>query len=201
MAEAEPLLFVGQINCAELRGLPEAEPLPASGMLAFFGDHDAVTGCFPFDDHGVFYWPNPDRLVPAKAAIEPAETFPCCALVPRPFLDLPHPSSRVVRNLGPSKPQRGSYFDVRFDVLAHGMPRDCVAYAGFSKLLGWPHLVQHDLQRFETDDARLLLQVDKYCNGEGLHSWGPGGSLYYLLPDRDLRAHAFEGCELEGQFT
>jgi hypothetical protein len=43
--EEEPLLFVGQINCAELRGLPGAEPLPTSGLLAFFGDHDAVTGC------------------------------------------------------------------------------------------------------------------------------------------------------------
>ena len=45
IAEEEPLLFVGQINCAELRGLPGAEVLPSAGLLAFFGDHDAVTGC------------------------------------------------------------------------------------------------------------------------------------------------------------
>lgn len=202
VANEEPLLFVGQINCGELRGLPEAGLLPSSGLLAFFGDHDAVTGCFPFDDHNVFYWPEADRLVPAKSAVEPIETYPSCALVPRPFLDLPHPDSRTVRNLGLNEQQRRSYFDVWLEILRHDIPRDCVWYAGFSKLLGWPDLVQSDLQRFETeDDARLLLQVDSYCNGEEMHGWGPGGSLYYLLPERCLLAHDFEGCELEGQFT
>jgi hypothetical protein len=44
--EDEPMLFVGQIDCAELRGLPGAELLPAHEVLAFFGDHDAVQGCF-----------------------------------------------------------------------------------------------------------------------------------------------------------
>jgi Domain of unknown function (DUF1963) len=89
VAEEEPLLFVGQINCAELRGLPGAEQLPASGLLAFFGDHDAVTGCFPFDSHCVFYWPDAERLIQAKAPIEPLEIFPTCALAPRPLIDLP----------------------------------------------------------------------------------------------------------------
>jgi hypothetical protein len=45
------------------------------------------------------------------------------------------------------------------------------------------------------------LQVENYCNGETAHYWGPGGSLFYVLTDPDLRAHAFEHCELEGQFT
>ena len=40
------MLFVGQIDCAALRGLPGAELLPPHGVLAFFGDHDAVQGCF-----------------------------------------------------------------------------------------------------------------------------------------------------------
>jgi hypothetical protein len=105
VAEEEPLLFIGQINCAELPGPPGAEQLPSSGLLAFFGDHDAVTGCFPFDDQNVFYWPEADRLVPAKAAIEPIETFTSCALVPRPLLDLPHPFSRAVGNLGLNEQQ------------------------------------------------------------------------------------------------
>lgn len=53
--EAEPLLFVGQINCAELRGLPGAELLPAAGLLAFFADYDAVDGCEPFGPIAVFH--------------------------------------------------------------------------------------------------------------------------------------------------
>ena len=49
--------------------------------------------------------------------------------------------------------------------------------------------------------TRLLLQVDSYCNGETVHAWGTGGSLYYLLPERDLRACFYDNCEFEGQFT
>lgn len=202
VAEEEPLLFVGQINCAELRGLPGAEQLPASGLLAFFGDHDAVTGCFPFDSHCVFYWPDAERLIQAKAPIEPLETFPTCALAPRPLIDLPHPDSTAVGGFGLNKQQREAYFDVWLDVRHYGTPPDYARYASFSKLLGWPAQVQNDIGLFESrDDARLLLQVDEYCNGETSHSWGPGGSLFYVLTDADLRARVFARCELEGQFT
>jgi uncharacterized protein YwqG len=202
VAEEEPRLFVGQINCAELRGLPGAEQLPASGLLAFFGDHDAVNGCFPFDSHCVFYWPDVHGLVQAKAPIEPIETFPVCAIVPRPLLDLPYPDSVAVAGLGLNKHQREAYFDIWLDVRHHGIPSDYASYAHFSKLLGWPALVQSDLEMFDSlVAARLLLQVDAYCNGETSHSWGPGGSLFYVLTDADLRAHDFTRCELEGQFT
>jgi uncharacterized protein YwqG len=202
VAEEEPLLFVGQINCAELRGLPGAEQLPASGLLAFFGDHDAVTGCFPFDSHCVFYWPDAERLIQAKAPIEPLEIFPACALAPRPLIDLPHPDSTAVGGFGLNKQQREAYFDVWLDVRQYGIPSDYAPYASFSKLLGWPALVQQDIGMFESrDDARLLLQVDAYCNGETSHGWGPGGSLFYVLTDADLRARVFGRCELEGQFT
>jgi uncharacterized protein YwqG len=202
VAEQEPRLFIGQINCAELHGLPGAEQLPASGLLAFFGDHDAVTGCFPFDSHCVFYWPDVGRLVRAKAPIAPLYTFPICALVPRPLIDLPHPDSTAVGRFGLNKQQREAYFDVWLDVRHYGIPSDYASYASFSKLLGWPALVQHDIGVFNSrDDARLLLQVDEYCNGETSHGWGPGGSLFYVLTDADLRARAFARCELEGQFT
>jgi hypothetical protein len=85
--EAEPLLFIGQVNCAALSGLPGAELLPAAGMLAFFGDHDAVTGCFPFAEGGVYHWPDIDRLAPTQAPIEPVEVFLSCALVPQAIID------------------------------------------------------------------------------------------------------------------
>jgi uncharacterized protein YwqG len=202
MANEEPLLFVGQINCAELRGVPGAEQLPASGLLAFFGDHVAVTGCFPFDSHCVFYWPHVDGLVRAKALIEPIETFPICAVVPRPILDLPHPDSRAVGELDLNEQQRRSYVDVWQEIRDDGFPGDSSYYASFSKLLGWPALVQSEIGMFDSPAAvRLLLQVDGYCNGEQAHDWGPGGSLYYVLPERDLRAQIFDRCELEGQFT
>jgi uncharacterized protein YwqG len=198
----EPRVFVGQVNCAELRGLPGAELLPSSGLISFFGDYDAVVGAFPFDSDCVFYWSDVERLVPAEAATEPIATFPTCALVPRPLLDLPHPDSGVVSDLGLNKQQRDSYFDVWLEVRHHGVPLECVRYSSFAKLLGWPAFVQHDLQAFDRGgDARLLLEVDGYCNGEQTHDWGPGGSLFYVAHELDLRAHNFANCELEGQFT
>ena len=100
-------------------------------------------------------------------------------MAPRPILDLPHPFSHAVSKLQLGKEEREAYFDAWLAIREHGIPRECVHHAGFSKLLGWPHLLQNDLWRFESqDDARLLLQVDSYCNGETLHGWGTGGSLY-----------------------
>ena len=144
-AEDEPRLFIGQINCAEFRGLPGAELLPSSGLLAFFANYEAVMGSFPFDDGGVFHWFDVDRLVPANPSIDPIEIFPSCAFVPRPILDLPHPFSRVVSKLQLGKEQDKSYREVWWEIRDHGIPPDCVGYASFSKLSGWPDLVQGDL--------------------------------------------------------
>ena len=200
--EAEPLLFIGQINCADLSGLPGAELLPAEGLLAFFGDHDAVTGCFPFAEGGVYYWSDIDRLTPTQAPIEPIDVFLSCALVPQAILDLPHPVSRVVTELGLTEDEQKSYHAAWLEIRHHGIPKECARSASFSKLLGWPDLVQSDLWRFETDNnVRLLLQVDSYCNGEDTQYYGPGGSLYYVLSEEALRARRYENCEFEGQAT
>ena len=202
VAEEEPRLFVGQINCAELRGLPGAEQLPASGLLAFFGDHDAVTGCFPFDSHCVFYWPDVHGLVRAKAPIEPIRDLPSlcdrataasrlassgqrCGRWPRPE----QTSARgILRHLARRAPPRHS---IRLRLLCKLQQASWLARFGAKR--------RGDVRIHAA--ARLILQVDAYCNGETAHGWGPGGSLFYVLPDADLRAHDFTRCELEGQFT
>ena len=48
---------------------------------------------------------------------------------------------------------------------------------------------------------RLLLQVDDYRNGDKSHGWGPGGSLYFALPERGLLARNYATCEFDIQFT
>ena len=152
--EDEPMLFVGQIDCAELRGLPGAELLPPHGVLAFFGDHDAVQGGDFLGMSAVYHWPDADRLVAAQPPIEPILIFPACAVAPRPILDLPHPFSHAVSKLQLGKEERDAYFDAWLEIREHGIPRECVRYAGFSKLLGWPHLLQNDLWRFESRTMR-----------------------------------------------
>jgi Domain of unknown function (DUF1963) len=74
-------------------------------------------------------------------------------------------------------------------------------------LLGWPALIQHrDLVQFEYNrdpkqKIRLLLQIDNYVNGEEPQAWGPGGSLYFTLPEENLSAHDYGACEFDIQFT
>ena len=83
----------------------------------------------------------------------------------------------------------------------HGIPEDFQFYCGFGKLLGWPSLVQqYDLDTIG-DGCRLLLQLDQYSNGDESEGWGPGGSLYFLIKDDDLRRHRFDRCQFEMQFT
>src|SRR5215472_9829356 len=58
--EEEPMYFLAQINCAELAGLIGAEPLPRDGLLTFFGDFDAISGCEgagSVEQGAVYHWP------------------------------------------------------------------------------------------------------------------------------------------------
>jgi uncharacterized protein YwqG len=202
--EEEPLLFVGQINCAELDGLPGAEQLPSTGLLAFFGDHDAVQACRieACEDIAVYHWTETDRLVSAAAPIEPLEIFPACPLAIRPQIDLPDPISRTVEKLRLNEEQMSFYAAEWKAMRRHEIPDEAGSWISFCKLLGWPALVQLDHFGFFDDPSlQLLLQVDDYCNGEELHGWGPGGSLYFMVPNDDLRAQRFDRCEFEIQFT
>lgn len=52
--EGRSLSFLAQIRLEELRGLPGAEELPASGLLVFFYDADGRTN---YDEHGNWCWP------------------------------------------------------------------------------------------------------------------------------------------------
>lgn len=132
--------------------------------------------------------------------------FPLCALVFRVFIDLPDPFSTVVQDILTDEEQVSRYAAVRDAVRHHGIPDDLHSNCGFGKLLGWPSLVQQDDldvlgNAADPNDFRLLLQLDEYSNGEELEGWGPGGSLYFLMRDRDLRQCRFDRCEFDMQCT
>jgi len=207
MADTEPMLFVGHINCSELHDLPGAERLSSSGLLAFFGDHDSVTGCL-LTGRGVavFHWPDINHLLPATPPIELMMVFPLCALVFRALIDLPDPFSTVVGDILTDEEQVSSYAAVRDAIRHYGIPDELHSDCGFGKLLGWPSLVQQDDldvlgDAADPNDFRLLLQLDQYSNGEELEGWGPGGSLYFVMRDCDLRQGRFDRCEFDMQCT
>jgi hypothetical protein len=206
LCEAEPMFFLGQINCADLQGLPGAERLPASGLLAFFGDHDAVMSGTRHGDSpvAVYHWSDLHNLVPAKPPLEVQIVFPLCGISFWSFIDLPDPFSDIIESVAP-KEGNGHYLDVWEAMREHGLPRGMDSYCAFSKLFGWPDWQQGDLVGMgdpgeaETNGLHLLLQIDSYSNGTESAEWGDRGSLYFLIRTNDLQAGRFERCEFEMQ--
>ena len=130
--------------------------------------------------------------------------FPVCELVFTSIIDLPDRNSIVVEEILTEPNQFALYAKLHDEVRYHGIPEDIRWHCSMSKLFGWPKLVQGELDLLRGPNAtnpRLLLQVDDYSNGVESHGWGPGGSLYFLMHDRDLRQHRFDRCEFEIQFA
>ncbi len=198
-----PMVFLGQVNCADIRGYAGGETLPGTGVLAFFGEEDVVIGAAEGGDDGfVFYWPDSAVLRAVEPPAGELTIFPECPLVTRPLLDLPDPQSALMRSILGDGTDMAVYAEFHRAMRAYGIPEEAEFYCGFSKLLGWPHLVQS----FSAPDSqdllqRLLLQIDQYSNGEEMEGWGPGGSLYYTLIEEDLREGRYERAQLDGQFT
>jgi uncharacterized protein YwqG len=207
LCQMEPLFFLGQINCAELRGFLAAEKLPASGLLAFFADHDAVNGRTDFyeESFAVHHWTDLDRLVPAKPPIELLEIFPLCALAFRPMIEFPDPTSRFIAGLNWNDDDKSAYYDLREAIRDHGIPESAGGLVGHSKLFGWPDWVQYESEEMAELDKlhglNLLLQLDAFTDGTRWAEWGGGGSLYFMIRDADLAARRFDRCEFEMQGT
>jgi uncharacterized protein YwqG len=206
LCEMEPLFFLGQINCAELQGLPGAEKLPPSGLLAFFADHDAVNGRTDFEgSFAVYHWTDLNQLVPAKPPIELLEVFPLCALSFRSMIEFPDPTSRFIKGLTWGDDDESAYYDLRETIRNQGVPESSWDRISYSKLFGWPDWVQYESEQMAELDKlhglNLLLQLDAFTDGTKWAEWGGGGSRYFLIRDADLAARRFDRCEFEMQGT
>jgi hypothetical protein len=133
--------------------------------------------------------------------------LPLARIAFRPLLDLPDQRSRAMAPILSDRELSSRYAAATCALRTHGIPDPEAYYCGFSKLLGWPWLVQwHDLDPMETgraaSDMRLLLQLDDYPNGTELADFGgTGGSLYFTISEADLTAGRFEACDFDRQFT
>ena len=201
--EGEPMLFIGQINCADVSHLPGADVLPSHGVLAFFGDHDAVQGCTFAMGGAVFHWPETSEWTPAVPPLEILTVFPRAELLFRPTLEMPDPDSEAIAAVLKGNGQREAYREFHAALQSYGMPDGYDYAVDFGSMLGWPRLVQAELELFDVDpeDCRVLLQLGSYTNGREFGDWGPGGSLYYVIANSALAEGDWESCELTGQFT
>jgi uncharacterized protein YwqG len=207
LCQTEPLFFLGQINCAELRGLPAAEKLPSSGLLAFFADHDAFNGCT--GDHkdafAVYHWTDLNQLALAAPPVELQRTLPLCALAFRPMIEVPDSTTRFIEELDWGDDDRFAYTDLREAIYDHGIPERHRGLTSHSKLFGWPAWVQYESEEMAELDRlyglHLLLQLDAFTDGTTYAEWGGGGSLYFMIRDADLAAGRFDRCEFVMQGT
>jgi uncharacterized protein YwqG len=202
--QAEPLLFIGQINCVQLRKFANAASLPRDGVISFFADYDAVHGCGG-NEAAVFYWPA-DR--PLNLAPEPIEDFhqlPGCDLAFHETFAIPDQVSDQILAPKLDRAPRESYSDLKDSIRRYDVAHPRFDSFHTSKLFGWPDLVQSDLECLWSLDgesrSQLLLQVGWYENGREMETWGPGGILYYMIADRDLAERRFDRAWFEMQCT
>jgi uncharacterized protein YwqG len=202
----EPLLFLAQIDCTEVRKVAGPSTLPDSGILAFFGDHDDVNGCGPVGGGAVYHFPDKAQLKPAAPPLDDFEPLIGCGLAFYNHVELPSPDSLAARALAFSKDEREVYCEVFERLTTFGCPEDWDIFH-VSKLFGWPDLVQDDLDAMRDASGRqdalptLLLQIGWYHDGLEWQSWGPGGIVYFTLDEQDLAAGRFDAAELEMQGT
>jgi uncharacterized protein YwqG len=198
-AEEEPFVFLAQVNCAELGELAQSHNLPAHGLLSFFGDHDEING-IPSNGGAVFYFEDVSGLALTTLPMEEDEPLPTCDMDFYETHELPHPFSDVITALGFDREQRDSYFDLYVALAQFGFDEKQTT-DDISKLLGWPDLVQGEIEDYFGEPPRLLLQLGQYSDGTELCGWGPGGLLYFLMRPDDLTAGKFDLAELMVQCT
>jgi uncharacterized protein YwqG len=200
-AQEEPFVFLAQINCAELGELAKFHNLPDHGLLSFFGDHDEING-IPSNGGAVFYFEDVSGLAVAALPMEEDEPLLTCDMDFYETYELPHPFSNVIEALGFDKEHRDSYFDLYAALAQFGFDENKHLDGNdISKLLGWPDLVQGEVEDLHSGLTRLLLQVGQYRDGTELCGWGSGGLLYFLIRPDDLATGAFDFAELTVQCT
>lgn len=211
LAGSEPLLFLAQLDFAELAPHDRGGRLPNDGMVWFFTDGDSAMGATPpgGEEWQVFYragTPALKRRQPPPAEIwlgEPIypEILPNLALGFRPFLSLPGMLSPRYAPLKLTEPERDALFAVQ-DAMSGAEPLPTC-----HKVLGYPEPAQGEVEeclsgglpfreRPRDDDPshlQLLLQIDSVFDiASTRFCWGDAGKLYFMLHEQDLAARRFD---------
>lgn len=229
LADGEPLVFVAQIDLAELReaGLPGAEALPARGSLAFFHGLESAPGETHLGNAGrVLFF---DGTAPLKAVKAPAH--PAFSALPRMALTLdlqteelpPLESVFYPLMLADSGTAEGDLYAAaaaRFGdfVAAYGQQgvRD-EDERPVHRVLGYADPLQADVYQCSEGNAgklpferwtavetlraasRFRLLLQVDSDPEAGLLFGDGGVLYFMIRDDDLAARRFDRVWVDWQ--
>jgi uncharacterized protein YwqG len=207
----KPLLFLAQLDLAEVRRTHASPLLPEGGTLWFFYSDDQPWGFDPKDagGHRVVYRPPGTPLTPSAPAAGPpsATPFPACRLTFVAYDDLPELDTHPLP--GAAELEQEAYIEAR-EYLASG------GGSSSHKLLGHANVVQHTMElecelvanglycgdasgyadprakalEASSREWRLLLQLDSDDTADMM--WGDLGRVYFWIREADLRDGRFE---------
>lgn len=190
----EPLVFIGQLNLAEIADMGVASELPKRGLLLFFYEaaEQSVYGelkdrdgwrVLYFDGNLSTLWTTP------YPGTHPHGTLPANDLEWRKGLSL-HSAAIDV----PDK-----WWDLYWDEFIPAFAKLNGSFASHHQILGHPQNIQGDvfeeIDYFRGNEAggpyTLLLQVDSDEANLNV-MWGDVGTIYFVIANDDLRAGRFE---------
>jgi uncharacterized protein YwqG len=211
--DGQPLMFLAQLDLAEVHSVHPSGELPAAGHLWFFYSLAQPWGFDPKDAGGsrVFYRPPGTRLLPAEApeGLPPDGRFKPCSVSFEAFEDIPEPEDDDPQLGGLDENEADRYVELRNYISSGGQESS-------HKLLGFANPVQGAMElecqlvtngvycgdesgyrgpraealRDGLTEWRLLLQLDS--DGEAGMMWGDLGRLYFWIRESDLRERRFE---------
>lgn len=170
----QPLLFVMQINLADITRFDVEEMLPASGLLSLFSDMYC-------DDVRVIHTPHDDSLEPH----EQEDPFTACGLDLESGLMLPlDPSPWLKRELSPAEAEQYANLDDSWRTTESR--RGSAGNPGYHQLLGYSGS-DVDVQ---AADEEALIAFDSDDRAE--MSWGDVQRVWTLIPRKRLRAGKYD---------
>ncbi len=202
MRDDAPLVFMAQINLAEIAPFDIENQLPSSGVLSFFYDMNE-DGDWPFgemaDEGGwrVFHFEGDlERAqVPEQAQI--SHGLQTATVKPQIFCSVPTSTFWInAEDDEFTEEEEGQWEELleKFEKSRHSLA-----------MLNHPHIIQNDA-RYETanwtgrgtlDDWIVLLQMD--IDKEIDWMWGDTGAMFYLMHRDDLKARDWDKCWLNAQ--
>ncbi|QRG69055.1 YwqG family protein [Brevibacillus choshinensis] len=192
----EPLVFIGQLNLAEIQAIGVPNELPGHGLLYFFYEaaEQSVYGELTDRDgwRVLFFDGDFSTLKPVPyPGDHPNGTLPANDMLLRKGLSLHSDGITVPDKL----------WDTYYDEFLPSFSEINGSYVCNHQILGHPHNIQGDV--FEEIDYfrnvesggpyTLLLQVDTDETNLNV-MWGDVGTIYFVITNDDLRARKFDNC-------
>lgn len=196
------LHFLCQINLSELPDCPMRELLPTDGVLYFFVSERCLQGEMEYDGSwSVLYYPSSDvNAGELNMAPGPVFDMPVCRLKPVPDISLPPLTMFSYGDLAMNDDDPDD-LDAAMDQFF--LPRNTFACFFANQNLKMEDVIPvhqmfgyinspQGMELAEGEHCLLQIDSDKYIE----LSWLDGGTIFFVISDKDLRARNWNGVQM-----